>query len=169
MYKYKCMFGLFRLGRGLLGQKDGLNVGKHSTSGDCDMLQQSVELLIILHCQTKMTRDDPGLLVVPGGVPSKLQDLRGEVLHDGGKVDGAAHSAGMAIISLLDVAANASRRENDSGLGCSSLGSLLDFSSLTTAGHVEMRQGLLTREAQLEWILVDDVAVALAVANRLRL
>ena len=128
-------FGLVgdRLSGGFLGQKDGLDVGKHSTSGDCDVLQQSVELLVVLHSQTDVTRDDPGLLVVPGGVPSKLQDLRSEVLHDGGKVDGAAHSAGMAVVSLLDVAANTIRRENDSGLRCRSFGSLLDFSSLTAA------------------------------------
>ena len=35
----------------------------------------------------KIGRDDPGLLVVPGSVSGKLEDLGSEILHDGGKVD----------------------------------------------------------------------------------
>ena len=37
-----------RLGRRLLGQEDGLDVGEHAAPRDGDVLQQSVELLIIL-------------------------------------------------------------------------------------------------------------------------
>ena len=34
-----------------------------------------------------MTRRDPGLLVVAGGVTGELENLGGEVLEDGGEVD----------------------------------------------------------------------------------
>ena len=30
-----------------------------------------------------MTGDDPGLFVVPGSVAGELEDLGGEILHDG--------------------------------------------------------------------------------------
>jgi hypothetical protein len=34
-----------------------------------------------------MPGNDPGLLVVSGGVAGKLEDLGGQVLHHGGQVD----------------------------------------------------------------------------------
>jgi hypothetical protein len=36
----------------------------------------------------QVTRDDAGLLVVTGGVTGQLEDLSGQVLHDGSQVDG---------------------------------------------------------------------------------
>merc|ERR1719348_997939 len=35
-----------------------------------------------------MARDDPSLLIVPGGVTSKLQYFSSEILHDGGEING---------------------------------------------------------------------------------
>ena len=45
-----------------------------------------------------MPGDDPGLLVVPGSVAGKLEDLGSEVLHDGAEVDSGSgpHLLGVA-------------------------------------------------------------------------
>ena len=59
-----------RLGRRLLGQEDGLDVGEHAAPRDGDVLQQSIELLIVLDGKCDVAWDDPGLLVVPSCVPS---------------------------------------------------------------------------------------------------
>ena len=67
---------------GLLGKKDGVDEGDDSTLGDGDASQKPVELLIITDGKLKVTRDDPGLLVVPGSVSGELEDLGSEVLHD---------------------------------------------------------------------------------------
>ena len=44
--------------------------------------------------------DDARLLVVPGGVPGGLQDLRGEVLHDSGHVDGSSGADSLGVVAL---------------------------------------------------------------------
>ena len=47
-----------------------------------------------------MPGDDSGLLVVPGGVAGQLEDLGGEVLHDGGHVDGGAGAHALRVVAL---------------------------------------------------------------------
>ena len=44
--------------------------------------------------------DDARLLVVPGGVPGELEDLRGEVLHHGGHVDGSAGAHPLGVVAF---------------------------------------------------------------------
>ena len=46
--------------------------------------------------------DDPGLLVVPGGVAGELEDLGGEVLHDGGQVDRGSSADPLGVVSLAE-------------------------------------------------------------------
>ena len=47
-----------------------------------------------------MPGDDSGLLVVPSGVAGQLEDLGGEVLHDGGHVDGGAGAHALRVVAL---------------------------------------------------------------------
>ncbi len=63
----------------LLGEKDGVNVGKYSTLRDGDAGQQLVELLVVADGQLEMTGRDARLAVVLRGVAGQLQDLGGEV------------------------------------------------------------------------------------------
>ena len=49
-----------------------------------------------------MAGDDPGLLVVPGGVAGELEDLGGEILHDGGQVDRGSGSNSLGVVSLAE-------------------------------------------------------------------
>ena len=57
---------------GLLGKKDGLDVGKDSALGDGDASQKFVKLLVVPDGQLKMARDDPSLLVISGCISRQL-------------------------------------------------------------------------------------------------
>ena len=50
----------------------------------------------------KMSRNDPGLLIVPGGIPGQLQDLRREVLHHGRHVDGSSCTHASGVIAFAE-------------------------------------------------------------------
>jgi len=67
------------LGGGLLGQEDGMDVGKDTSLGDGDVGQDLAELLVVADGQLDVARNDARLLVVLGGVAGQLQDLCGEV------------------------------------------------------------------------------------------
>merc|ERR1712062_647020 len=97
----------------LLGQEDSLDVGEDSTLGDGDSGKQLVQLLVVPDGELEMTGDDPGLLVVTGGVASQLEDLSSEVLHDGSKVDGSSSTG--SIVSLAEQTVNTSNGELESG------------------------------------------------------
>ena len=84
----------------LLGQEDGVDARKNPSLGDGDSGQQLVELLVVPDSELKVTRVDPGLLVVPGGVAGELEDLRGEVLHDGSEVDGSSSTNKSGVVSF---------------------------------------------------------------------
>ena len=77
---------------GLLGEEDGLDVGQDTSLGDGDTGEKLVQLLVVPDGELEVTGDDSGLLVVTGSVASQLEDLSGEVLHDGGHVDGGTGS-----------------------------------------------------------------------------
>ena len=64
-----------------------------------------------------MTGHDASLLVVAGGIASKLQDLGAEVLEDGGEVDGGASTHAGGVLSLSEVTSDTSDGELKSGLG----------------------------------------------------
>ena len=102
---------------GLLGQEDGVDVGQNSSLGDGDPPQKLVQLLVVPDGQLKVTRDDSGLLVVPGSVPSQLEDLCSEVLDDSSKVDRGSTSNPGGVVSLPEVAVDPSNRELQAGPG----------------------------------------------------
>ena len=87
--------GLF----GLLGQKNSLDVGEDTSLSNGDSSQELVQFFVITDSQLQVTGDDTGLLVVPGGITSQLQNLGGQVLHDGGKVDGSSGTNTFSVVS----------------------------------------------------------------------
>ena len=50
--------------------------------------------------ELEMPGDDARLLIVPGGVPCELNDLGGEVLHQGGYVDGSSAAHPLGVVAL---------------------------------------------------------------------
>ena len=105
----RCL-GVGSLGR-LLGQKDGVDVGQNSSLGDGGSSKQAVQLLIVPDGQLEMTRNDPPLLVVPGSVPSQLDDLGSKVLHDSSQVDGSSSTNTASVVSLPEKTVDPSNRE----------------------------------------------------------
>ena len=74
----------------------------NSSLRDDDVAEQLVELLIVADGELQVTGDDTRLLVVTGGVSSELEDLGGEVLEDGGEVDGCSSSDTLGVVTLAE-------------------------------------------------------------------
>ena len=106
-----------RLPGGFLWQEDRVDVGQNPSLSDGDSSQKLVQFLIVPDGQLEMTRDDPHLLVVPGSVPSQLEDLGSEVLHDSSQVDGSSTSNTLGELSFLQMAVNPSNWELKSSPG----------------------------------------------------
>ena len=94
-----------------------MDVGHNPSLGDGDSSKQIVQLLIVPDGELEVTRDDPPLLVVPGSVPSQLEDLGSEVLHDSSQVDGSSTSNPLGEVSFLQVAVDPSNWELKSSPG----------------------------------------------------
>jgi hypothetical protein len=52
-----------------------VDVGHDATAGDGGAAEQLGQLLVVADGELDVARHDTGLLVVPGGVSSELQDL----------------------------------------------------------------------------------------------
>ena len=64
-----------------------------------------------------MTGDDPGLLVVTGGVSCQLEDLSSQVLHDCSKVDWGTGSNTLGIVALAEMTVDTADWELQTGTG----------------------------------------------------
>jgi len=93
-----------------------VNVGEDAAVGDGDAGQQLAELLVVADGQEHVARDDARLLVVPGRVAGELQHLGGEVLEDGGEVDGGARADALRVPALLEVPPDTADGELQPGL-----------------------------------------------------
>ena len=121
----------------LLGEKDSLDVGEDTALSDGDSGEQLVQLLVVPDGQLEVAGDDPGLLVVAGSVASQLEDLSGEVLHDGGQIDGGSGTNTGGVVTLPQETVDTAHGELESSTAGAGLGLGLNFSSLTTSGHFE--------------------------------
>jgi hypothetical protein len=124
--------GLLRL----LGQENSLDVGEDTTLGNGHTREQLVQLLVVADGQLEVAGDDPGLLVVPGSVASQLEDLSGQVLHDGGHVDWGASTHTLGIVALPQQAVNTAHGELESSTAGPGLCLSLHLASLATSRHV---------------------------------
>ena len=93
-----------------------MNVGKNTSLCDGGAMEKLVQLLIIADGQLDVAGDDAGLLVVASGVSGQLENLSGQVLNDGGEVDGGTSSDAASIATLLQEAVNASNGELQTSL-----------------------------------------------------
>ena len=131
------LLGRLAAALGLLGQKDGLDVGQDTSLGNGDSREQFVQLLVVTDGQLKMTGDDPCLLVVTGSVSCELENLSCQVLHDSGQVHGCTGSDPLTIVSLAEMTVDTSNGELQTGPGRPGLALSLCLSSLTTSRHVD--------------------------------
>jgi hypothetical protein len=123
---------------GLLWQKDGLDVRQNTTLGDGDAGQELVELLVVADGELEMTGDDPRLLVVASRVTGELENLGGEVLHDGRQVDGRSGADALGVVALAQQTVDSADGELKSGSARSALRLSLNFASFSSSRHVDV-------------------------------
>ena len=120
---------------GLLGQKNGLDVWQNTALCDGDARQQFVQLLVVADGQLEMTWNDACLLVVASGVAGQLENLGGQVLHNGSQVDRGSGTDSLGVVSLAEQTVDATDRELESCTAGSALRLSLDFSAFASSRH----------------------------------
>ena len=108
-----------------------MDVWEDAARSNGDAAEQLVQLLVILDSKSDVPGDDPGLLVVAGGVTGELEDLGGEVLEDSGGVDASGLGDALAVSTGLEVATDTSNGELKASLGGSANGLSGPTSSLS--------------------------------------
>ena len=119
----------------LLGQKHGLDVGQHTALSNGDTRQELVQFFVIADGELQVTRDDSGLLVVARSISCQLENLGGEVFHDGGQVDGSAGTAAFSVVSLSEHTMDTADGELESSAAAAGLCLCLGFSSFASSRH----------------------------------
>ena len=61
-----------------------MNVGQNPSRRDGHIAQQFVELLVIFHRQSDVTRNNAGLFVVAGSVAGQFQNFGTQIFQNGG-------------------------------------------------------------------------------------
>jgi hypothetical protein len=117
MYYCSASEAVSNLFASLLGEKNSVDVGKDTSRGDGNSSKQLVQLLIVLNGKGDVTGHDTSLLVVTGGIASKLKNLGTKVLKNSGKVDGGAGSHTGGVLALTKVTADTTNGELQSSLG----------------------------------------------------
>ena len=116
---------LASLGLGRLVDEGLVDVGDDSSSGDGG-LDEGVELLVSADGELQVTGRDTLDLKILARVSGELEDLGGEVLEDGGGVDGGGGSDALASLDgSLQETVDTTDGELKSGLGGPGLGRLL--------------------------------------------
>lgn len=122
---------LFRL----LGQQDGLDVGKDAALGDGDAGEELVQFLVVPYGQLEVARYDPGLFVVPGGVTGQLEDFGGEIFHDGGQVNRGAGTDPLGVVALPQETVDTADGELEARPAGPGLRLSLHLTALASSGH----------------------------------
>lgn len=122
-----------RLLFGLLGQENRLDVGQNAALGDRHSGKELVQLFVVPDRQLQMSGNDPGLLVVSGGVSCQLENFGGQIFHDGGEVDGSSGTDAFGVVSFTEETMDPADGELKTGTARTGLRLSLDFSSLSTS------------------------------------
>ena len=94
-----------------------MDVRKNSSLGDGDVSEELVQLFVVSDGELNVSWGDTAPFVVLGGVSGEFQELRGEVLEDGGEVDRSSGTDALSEATLSKVACQAADRELQSCLG----------------------------------------------------
>ena len=122
---------------GLLGQKDGLDVGQDTSLCDGDTGQKFVQFLVVADSQLKVTGDDSRLLVVTGGVACQFEYLSSQVFQNGCQVDWGSGSNALGVVAFPQEPVDSSHGELETSTRRAGLGFALNFSSFAAARHDE--------------------------------
>lgn len=94
-----------------------VNVRQNTTLGNGDVAQELVQLLIVSDGELEVAGNDTRLLVVTGSVASQLENFSGEVLEDGGQVDGGTGTDTLSVVALSQKTVDTTNGERETGLG----------------------------------------------------
>ena len=119
----------------LLGQKDSLDVGQHTSLSDGDARQEFVQLFVVADGELQVTGDDPRLLVVAGCVSCQLENLSGQIFHHGSQVHGCSGADALSIVALAQMTVNTTNGELETSTGRASLALSLRLSTFTASRH----------------------------------
>jgi hypothetical protein len=120
---------------GLLGQKNGLDVGQNTTLSDGDTGQELVEFLVVADGQLKVTGNDASLLVVTSSVAGQLEYFGCEIFHHSGQVDWSSSTDTFSVVALAKQTVDTTDWELKSSSAGSALCLSLDFASFTASRH----------------------------------
>ena len=94
-----------------------MDAGEDTTLRDGDSSEDLRELLVVSDGELDVSGVDAGLLVVSGGVASELADFGGEILKDGGQVDGSAGSDSVSPVAIAEHSVDPADRELKTSFG----------------------------------------------------
>ena len=94
------MISLCLINEQWIPEKSGLDVGKDTALCDGDAGQEFVQLFVVADGQLQVTRFDASLIVVTSCVSGQLENSSGQVLHDGGQVDGRSSTDALGVRSF---------------------------------------------------------------------
>ena len=147
--------GLGRLLFGLLGEEDGLDVGEDASLGDGDAGEELVQLLVVPDGELEVTGDDACLLVVAGSIAGQLEDLRSQVLHHGGQVDGRAGPHALRVVALPQKTVDAPHGELEPCAAGAGLCLPLHLASLATARHLAFELREIVEMIRVCWLRAE--------------
>ena len=132
---------------GLLREQHGLDVGQDAALSDGDFAQQLVELLVVADGQLQVTRDDAGLLVVPGRVARQLQDLGCQVFQYRRQVHRGPGPDPLGVVAFAEQPVHSAHGELEPGPRRAGLGLGASFAALlTTSRHTTTLQDYSRRD-----------------------
>ena len=116
-----------------------MDVRENTAGRDGDVGETLVELFVVADSELDMPGDDPGTLVVAGGVAGQLEDFGGEVLEDSRHVDGGASAEAVSNLHATQVTGDTTDRELEPGLGRARSALALRFTTpcFTFSGHFD--------------------------------
>ena len=118
-----------------------MDVGEDTAGGDGHTSEELVELLVVADGELHVAGDNAALLVVASGVAGQFEDLSGEVLHHGSKVDRGSSADASGILAGLEVTVHTADGELETSLlgaghGLAALGLAATGSTLSSlSGH----------------------------------
>lgn len=136
-----CLVYLVSLGLllSLLGQQYRLNVRQHTALCDSHAGEELVQLFVVAYRQLKMSRYDPGLLVVASGVSGQLEHFRRQIFHHGGQVHGSPGTDTFSVVALAEQPVNTPDGKLESCTIRTRLRLSLHFTSFTATRHFTLR------------------------------
>ena len=136
---------------GFLGEKYSLDIGQNSTLSNGNSGQEFVQLFVVTDGKLKMSWDDSGLLVIPGGVASELENLSCQVFHNSSQVNGSSSSYTFGIVAFTEKSVDTTNGELKTSPGATGLRFSLNLSALASSRHSSVFFGAcsLTKNKQV--------------------